>query len=249
MPGREPPVHPLTRVQMLVTCEHGGHRVPAAYRRLFEGRARVLESHRGWDRGALDLARHLAGASGAPLHYATVTRLLVDLNRTAPRNLFSRYSRVLAPAERDAVLSRYYAPYREQVRLDVADGHRGGATVLHLSVHTFTPMLRGRRRTAHVGLLYDPARPAEQRFCAAWQDRLRESFPGRSIRRNDPYRGSSDGLTTWLRTQFPASAYLGIELEVNQALLRAGASAVRTLHRGLAETLQAVRAGGAWSDF
>jgi hypothetical protein len=32
------------------------------------------------------------------------------------------------------------------------------------------------------------------------------------------YKGSSDGLTTALRDKFPAKRYVGIELEVNQAL-------------------------------
>jgi predicted N-formylglutamate amidohydrolase len=223
---------------MLVTCEHGGHRVPAAYRRLFTGRGRLLQSHRGWDRGALDLARRLAGALGAPLHQATVTRLLVDLNRSAPRNLFSPISRGLNRARREEVLARYHRPYRQAVRAAVARGCGGDAPLLHLSVHTFTPVLRGRRRRTHVGLLYDPARGGETSFCAAWRDLLRRRFPAWNIHRNQPYRGSSDGLATWLRTLFPEAKYLGVELEVNQALLNRSAPAVAALCRGLADTLR-----------
>ena len=32
-------------------------------------------------------------------------------------------------------------------------------------------------------------------------------------------RGTSDGLTKWLRTQFAATRYAGIELELNQGML------------------------------
>ena len=39
------------------------------------------------------------------------------------------------------------------------------------------------------------------------------------MRRNYPYRGSSDGLTTTLRGLFADPDYLGIEIEVNQALV------------------------------
>jgi hypothetical protein len=39
------------------------------------------------------------------------------------------------------------------------------------------------------------------------------------VRRNYPYRGTADGFTTYLRRQFSARKYLGIELEVNQSLL------------------------------
>ena len=45
---------------LLVTCEHGGNRVPKEYRRLFAGWEPVLASHRGYDPGALTLARELA---------------------------------------------------------------------------------------------------------------------------------------------------------------------------------------------
>ena len=62
---------------LLVTCEHGGNRVPKRYRRLFAGWESVLASHRGYDPGALTLARELARAFDAPLVASTVTRLLV----------------------------------------------------------------------------------------------------------------------------------------------------------------------------
>ena len=37
----------------LFTCEHGGNRIPAPYRRLFRGQRALLDSHRGYDPGAL----------------------------------------------------------------------------------------------------------------------------------------------------------------------------------------------------
>ena len=36
------------------------------------------------------------------------------------------------------------------------------------------------------------------------------------VRRNYPYNGASDGLTTYLRGRFSGRLYSGIELEVNQ---------------------------------
>ena len=66
----------------LITCEHGGNRVPAPYRRLFRGRRALLDSHRGYDPGALVMARALAAAFTAPLVTSTVSRLLIDLNRS-----------------------------------------------------------------------------------------------------------------------------------------------------------------------
>ena len=44
------------RPALLLTCEHGGNRIPPRYRTLFQGHRRLLESHRGYDRGALAVA-------------------------------------------------------------------------------------------------------------------------------------------------------------------------------------------------
>jgi predicted N-formylglutamate amidohydrolase len=92
---------------------------------------------------------------------------------------------------------------------------------LHLGVHSFTPQIDGRLRTADVGLLYDPSRSSERRFCERWKSSLREIAPNRRVRRNYPYRGKSDGFTTHLRRTIDSPQYLGIELEVNQRVLRA----------------------------
>ena len=88
--------------------------------------------------------------------------------------------------------------------------------VLHISSHSFTPRLDGIERRADVGLLYDPRRAGEQRFCLAWKRALESASPGLVVRRNYPYRGSADGLTTHLRRRFAERSYSGIELEVNQ---------------------------------
>ena len=44
----------------IITCEHGGSRVPAPYREPFRDRQELLDSHRGWDSGALEMAKALA---------------------------------------------------------------------------------------------------------------------------------------------------------------------------------------------
>lgn len=207
---------------VLVTCEHGGNRIPAPYRRLFAGAGEVLASHRGWDPGALPLARGLASALGGRLRPATVTRLLVDLNRSPghPR-AFSEFTRGLSRGEREEILERWYTPHREAVLADVGELAASVRTVIHLGVHSFTPVLDGVVRRADVALLYDPSRRSEAALCSAWVHELRRLLPDLAVRRNQPYRGVSDGLTTSLRRHFGAEAYVGVEIEVNQRLLGA----------------------------
>lgn len=223
----------------IVTCEHGGNDVPAPCRHLFEGAAGVLSTHRGWDIGILPLARRISERLGAPLHAAEVTRLLVDLNRSpGNRTLFSEFTRDLPPSEKEALLAAYYHPYRRGVEEDVAREIAAGRTVLHLSVHSFTPELRGKVRSADLGLLYNPSRPPESNFCRRWQEVLASLAPELRVRRNYPYRGVSDSLASSLHRRYPPERYLGIELEVNQALPAGDAGRWEEVQEGVVDSLR-----------
>ncbi|KAF0191190.1 MAG: N-formylglutamate amidohydrolase [Gammaproteobacteria bacterium] len=202
---------------MLITCEHGGNTIPVRYAPLFHGTQKLLKSHRGHDIGALNLARYLARHLRAPLHYSTVSRLLVDLNRSPHhRQLFSSQTRVLDPASRTAVLARYYSPYRGAVEKRIVQMIARGRSVVHVSAHSFTPVFDSKTRMADIGLLYDPARRGERLFCTRFQDALSDFAPTLRVRRNYPYKGTADGFTTYLRKIFSGTHYAGIELEVNQ---------------------------------
>lgn len=201
----------------LISCEHGGNRIPAAYRHLLAGHGQVLRSHRGYDPGALRMARDLAAALDAPLHACTVSRLLIELNRS-PRHarLYSEFTRDAGAEVRRELLERYYLPYRDAVETRVGAMAASGLRVVHLSSHSFTPALDGVVRDADIGLLYDPRRGGERALCREWRLALGRYAPGLKVRMNYPYAGTSDGLTTHLRRRFPGTDYLGIELEINQ---------------------------------
>jgi predicted N-formylglutamate amidohydrolase len=208
---------PRRRPHLLVSCEHGGNHVPSAYAPLFAGAAAVLDSHRGLDYGALEAAQAFGRRLGVEPIAATTTRLVVDLNRSpGHRNLFSEYTRALDRAAREAALRAHYRPYRERVERAVARGAARGAFVLHVSAHSFTPVLRGETRNCDVGFLYDPKRAAERRFIAAWHDALARIAPDLRLRRNYPYKGTSDSLVTHLRRMHADASYAGVEVEINQ---------------------------------
>ena len=189
----------MTRLHVLITCEHGGNRIPPPYRQWFVGEEALLASHRGYDPGALAMARTLTATTGGTLIATTVSRLLVELNRSAhnPR-VFSAIVRRGPPSLRRELLERYYRPYHEEVTQHVAHAIAGGGRVLHVGSHSFTPELHGIVRNADIGVLYDPARPLEVALCERWREALMTRDLGR-VRRNYPYAGAGDGLTTSLR--------------------------------------------------
>ena len=225
---------------VLVTCEHGGNRVPSDLAHHFRGMRRALDSHRGYDPGALVMARALARALQAPLVASTTTRLVVDLNRSISHaGAWSRATRALPDPMREQIVQRHYAPYRDGVEALVAAARDARREVVHFSSHSFTPVLDGHVRQADVGLLYDPSRPRESALCATIKAELHARAPSLRIRRNYPYAGTSDGLTTSLRKSYDDGQYAGIELELNQAIVAREPASWRWLRNALIASIVA----------
>ncbi len=224
----------------IITCEHGGNRIPAPYRRLFRGQGALLDSHRGFDPGALVMAKALATACEAPLVASTTSRLLIDLNRSiGHRQLFSASTRGASAETRAQIVEEYYRPYRLQVERLVRQAVSRGDRVIHISAHSFTAELDGKVRGADVGLLYDPSRRGEVEVCARWKESLAAFAPELRVRRNYPYAGNGDGLTSHLRRRFAQNHYVGIELEVNQGMVIAAGRRWTVLRGMLIDSLRA----------
>ena len=228
---------------ILFSCEHGGNRVPPRYRRLLGGLHQALPTHRGYDFGALRMARELSASFDAPIVASTVTRLLVDLNRSLghPR-LHAESVRQAPRAERDRIVAEHYLPYRAQAEHLIRRAIARGRRVIHVASHSFTPELNGKVRTADVGLLYDPGRAGERRTCARWKAALHEALPQLRVRRNYPYSGKDDGFMPFLRSRFRPSAYIGIEIEINQAIVIGAPRGWAELRSAVIESLRATLA-------
>jgi len=209
---------------LVITCEHGGNRIPKCYRYLFEGDQALLDSHRGFDCGALSMATELAAVFSAPLMASTVSRLLVDLNRSIGHpHLHSEAIRHTQTAMRQMILAQYYQPYRTKTEGLIRQVIESHGRVIHVSSHSFTPELDGKVRNADIGLLYDPGRSGELDLSERWKAALKICSPALRVRRNYPYAGKDDGLTTWLRQRLSPATYVGIELEINQKhIIRTG---------------------------
>ncbi len=200
----------------------------------------MLDSHRGYDPGALVMARALAAAFKAPLVSSTVSRLLIDINRPlAHPLLYSVITRDTPAALRAGIAAQHHQPFWSKVERLVRQSVTRGRRVIHISSHSFTPVLNGEVRNADVGLLYDPARHGEATLCARWKTSLAASAAALRVRRNYPYLGNAAGLTAELRQRFPANAYVGIELEINQRIVRTAGARWTALRSTLIQSLRA----------
>lgn len=203
--------------QLLITCEHASNALPEEWAFLFERSGDVLETHRGFDPGALELAEVLAKELDSTLQVYPWSRLLIEPNRSLHhKSLFSEFSKKLSKSDKQRLIQEYWTPYRDRVIEDIRKQISSNQKVIHVSVHTFTPVWEGKNRDVDIGILYDPKRKEEQRFCREWKKQVELKAPDYNVRMNQPYKGSADGFTTFLRNMFLNDEYIGLELEVNQ---------------------------------
>ena len=205
----------IRELKLIITCEHGGNEIPSQYINLFKANKSVLESHRGFDLGALDVFEYLKPLSDYS-KFSTTSRLLIELNRSLHnKELFSEYSKKLSSTQKDEIISTYYRPYRNEIESKISSYITKGDTVVHLSIHSFTPTLKNVKRNCDVGLLYDSRIQAEKQLSAELKSEIKTKNPDINLRFNYPYLGKADGFTTYLRRKFKQN-YIGIEIEINQ---------------------------------
>lgn len=223
---------------LVITCEHASNHIPVAFEVNFLLAQKELNSHLGWDPGAIELACHLSERLTTPLYHYEYSRLLIEVNRSIGHpQLFSQFTNTLESAEKNVLIHEYYLPYRKEVEQKISGLVNNGNQVVHLGVHTFTPELNGQVREVEIGLLFDPDRASEHLFNQKWMGEINGLSQSYVVRLNEPYLGKDDGFTTYLRTRFGDAQYIGIELEVSQKFSKSDLELYRLLEHSLRKTL------------
>ena len=204
-------------MKLMLTCEHASNKLPAAFKKAVP--ADVLKTHRAYDIGACAVFRELVKFAKPEFFCeGKFSRLFVDLNRTITnKSAFSEYYEAFEASDKAAAekakaqATAYWQEYRDAIEKFVESAQ----TVIHLGIHSFTPVLNGKVRSTDIGILYDPSRPQERAYANVIKDEIKRLYPALKVRFNYPYKGTSDGLTTTLRKKF-GPRYVGIEIEINQ---------------------------------
>lgn len=205
---------PETDLSIVLTCEHASFNLPLTFQSVFP--ENKLLSHQGWDKGAWECCSNLAQKLKIKAEKGRFSRLFVDLNRS------ENHKKLIHPAisnkisDKEKFLTQYYWPFRNKVYENVQACIARGFKVLHISVHSFTPVLQGVKRNSDFGILYDPGRLSEKTYAFRLRQILETANSKYIVRMNYPYRGTSDGHVTYLRKHFNNVHYMGIELELNQ---------------------------------
>ena len=153
---------PQSEARFVLLCEHACSHLPEGLGTLGM-EPHVGSTHVAWDIEALTIARRLAVILGAPLVYPTASRLVLDCNRAldhpdlivsetefgaVPGNLN------LAPGERERRIAEIHRPFHQAVDDILAKRRARNLRSWLISIHSFTPIFRGRARPWHFGLIY-----------------------------------------------------------------------------------------------
>jgi predicted N-formylglutamate amidohydrolase len=194
---------------ILILCDHASNAVPADIDLGID--PALLDRHIAIDIGAGAVSEAMAAALGAPAILATVSRLVIDLNREADSpGLIPLLSDGHAIPGNDiddpsGRIARFHAPYHAAIAAAI----RARRPRLLVSVHSFTPRLEqhdGPPRPWEVGILYNrdarAARLAIHAFTAA----------GVVTGDNQPYSGRLLNATMNRHAEANGIPYIGIEL-------------------------------------
>lgn len=231
--------------RFLVTCEHAAPDIPSDCESQLRAFVSESETHRVFDVGARSIAEEIAQRAGCQLLMGEVTRLAIDLNRSLGHPImfsdpiFQSDERLKA-----GLIQKYYLPFRTRTIEAVEKIHAAGELVVHISVHSFTKIYKGRTREVDVGLLFDDSRPREAEIGQEWLKALSALLPDNAVRENQPYHGREDGHVTALRRMYGEDRYLGFEIELSQALEldRDAESWAKMLSTTLKKALRSIKA-------
>lgn len=182
----------------VLVCDHASNRIPDGFDGLgLRPHERLM--HIAWDPGALAVALQLSERLDAPLVHSTVSRLVVDCNRTdtAP-DLIPVVSELTAipgnselePGEKLMRVARYHAPFHAAIT-DLLDRRQAaGQETILVTVHSYTPVYKGVQRPWPIGLIHG----RDMSFTRAVGDALLAEWPDLNLGWNEPY-AALNGVT------------------------------------------------------
>lgn len=194
-------VRPDGEPSLILLCDHASNAIPPEIGCLGLDHA-DMQRHIAWDVGARGLTLALSDLFEAPAILARFSRLVIDPNRGEddPTLIMRLYdgsvisgNRSVDDAERERRLAAYHRPYHAAIAAAITRSEAQGITPRIVSIHSFTPQLRGRApRPWHVGVLWD----RDDRLAAPLIAALRAEEE-LVVGDNEPYTGHLEGDCLW----------------------------------------------------
>jgi predicted N-formylglutamate amidohydrolase len=207
---------------VLILCDHASNAIPAAFGNLGVPEAE-LKRHIAHDIGAAEVARTLAHALGGPAILSRFSRLLIDPNRGRddPTLVMRVADGAVVPGNAsiddagiEARLERFYLPYDRAITAAIEASLEAGIVPAVISIHSFTPTMKGKARPWHCGLLWDSDDRIAKPLIAAL-----EAGGDLVVGANEPYDGALEGDT--LDRHTGSRGLANVLVEIRQDLIAA----------------------------
>jgi predicted N-formylglutamate amidohydrolase len=178
------------RGRIVFACDHASNFLPEGYGTLGLGND-DLSRHIAWDPGAFPVARAMSAALDAPLVAAGTSRLVIDCNRPldAPDLIpaISETTRIpgnaaVSAAEKARRIAESHAPFHNAIDALIERRLNAGVETWVVSVHSFTPVYKGRHRPWKIGIIHDDDARIAQPLIRSLQRQ-----PGLTVGVNEPY--------------------------------------------------------------
>lgn len=201
---------------VVLVCEHATSFIPETFDNLGL-QPGDRQSHAAWDPGALAVAMRLSEGLNATLVASEISRLVYDCNRPpdAAGAMPERSERIVVPGNmglddeaRKERARLYYEPFRNAV----ASAMQATQTPVLITVHSFTPIYDGEKRSVEIGILHD----SDTRLADAMLEAAKGS--GLIVRRNEPY-GPQDGVTHTLKEHAIRTGHANVMIEIRNDLI------------------------------
>ncbi len=190
-----PPFESLRPAQaakgLIFLCDHAANALPEDCGTLGLESGN-LSTHIAYDIGAAEVTRTLARLFEAPALLARWSRLLIDLNRGEddPTLVMKLSDGSVIPGNRDADpaeigrrIAAYHAPYHRAIEDEITRTRAAVDVPILVSIHSFTPVWKGRKRPWEVGVLWD----RDGRLAIPLMEKL--AAAGFIVGNNEPYSG------------------------------------------------------------
>ncbi|MGL4239911.1 MAG: N-formylglutamate amidohydrolase [Beijerinckiaceae bacterium] len=213
---------------VIVIADHASNAMPAEYAKLGLPAAE-LGRHIAYDIGVAPLVRAMAARLGCPAVLSRFSRLLIDPNRgdDDPTLVMRLSDGAIVPGNRHVDEAevrhrqeRFALPYHRAVAATIDRMAESGVLPAVVSIHSFTPVMKGRARPWHVGVLWD----ADPRLPRPLVEAL-SAEPDLVVGDNEPYDGALEGDSMMRHATSRGLAHALIE--VRQDLIAEDADAIR----------------------
>ena len=182
--------------RLLLIGDHASNALPAEYGALGLPAA-SFSRHIAYDLGIGDLVSAMSEAMAAPAILAGFSRLLIDPNRGEddPTLVMRLSDGEIIPGnaqidatEKQRRLEAFHRPYHKRIDGALDAAIAAGIAPLLVSMHSFTPLWRGKVRPWHCGILWSSDRETAE-FCLTFLRRAGDLIVGD----NQPYSGELEG--------------------------------------------------------